>query len=299
MSQVVGIRFKRVGKVYYFDPAGIELKVNDYVVVQTERGPDLGRVVIAPSQVVANEVAEPLKPLLRLATPEDLKRAEEWREKIPEVVRKCQEIVSKYNLPMKLLTAEYNLDGSHLTFFFSAEGRVDFREMVRELAGTFKTRVELRQVGPRDETKLCGGCGRCGLTLCCTRHLTEFHPVSIKMAKEQDLPLHPARISGVCGRLLCCLAYEYQQYLQMKEALPPAGQRVTTPIGLATVVGGNPLKETVQVQLESQATMELPLSKIAPEGAKLPPPPRSQRRRKRKPPPPVTPLPNKEAPPRQ
>lgn len=291
MSQVVGIRFKRVGKVHYFDPADLVLKVNDFVVVQTERGPELGRVVIAPNQVLVSELAEPQKAEIRLATPEDLKRAEEWREKIPEAIRKCQELISKHHLPMKLLAAEYNLDGSHLTFFFSAEGRVDFREMVKEMGCIFKTRVELRQVGPRDETKLCGGYGRCGLVLCCARHLTGFHPVSIKMAKEQELPLHPTRISGICGRLLCCLAYEYQQYLQMKESLPPAGQQVITPMGAGTVVGGNPLKETVQVQLESQATAEFPLSQMGAEGKRPPEPDRSRRRRKKTYPPSNTPPP--------
>jgi cell fate regulator YaaT (PSP1 superfamily) len=168
-------------------------------------------------------------------------------------------------LPMKLLGAEYNLDGSRLTFFFSASERVDFRELVRQLNRRFKVRVELRQLGPRDEAKLVGGFGRCGRPLCCMDFLTEFSPVSIKMAKEQDLPLNPLKISGVCGRLLCCLTYESEQYHAMKEKLPKAGQRVKTPMGSANVVGSNPLKETVLVELESQATVELPLTDITVE----------------------------------
>jgi cell fate regulator YaaT (PSP1 superfamily) len=171
-------------------------------------------------------------------------------------------LIEKLGLPMKLLGAEYNLDGSRLTFFFSATERVDFRQLVRELNRRFNVRVELRQLGPRDEAKLVGGFGRCGRPLCCMSFLTEFSPVSIKMAKEQNLPLNPLKISGVCGRLLCCLAYETEQYQAMKEKLPKPGQTVSTPMGVANVVGINPLKETVLVELESQATVELPLSDL-------------------------------------
>ncbi len=262
MAEIVGVRFKRAGKVYYFDPAGIDLEVNDYVVVKTARGLELGRVVIAPTQVLASEVSEPLKPVVRKAEPEDIKRAQEFEDKEGEALAECGKLIAKLGLPMKLLGAEYNLDGSRLTFFFGATERVDFRELVRELNKRFKVRVELRQLGPRDEAKLVGGFGRCGRPLCCMNFLTEFSPVSIKMAKEQDLPLNPLKISGVCGRLLCCLAYESGQYHAMKEKLPKPGQKVSTPLGVASVVGGNPLKETVLVELESQATVELPLSDI-------------------------------------
>jgi cell fate regulator YaaT (PSP1 superfamily) len=265
MAEIVGVRFKRAGKVYYFDPSGIEMEVNDFVVVKTARGLELGRVVIAPTQVVASEVTEPLKPVVRKAEPEDIKRAQEFEDKEGEALVECGKLIAKLGLPMKLLSAEYNLDGSRLTFFFSASERVDFRELVRELNKRFKVRVELRQLGPRDETKLIGGFGRCGRPLCCMNFLTEFSPVSIKMAKEQDLPLNPFKISGICGRLLCCLAYESEQYHAMKEKLPKPGQRVSTPMGEASVVGGNPLKETVLVELESQATVELPLSDITVE----------------------------------
>jgi cell fate regulator YaaT (PSP1 superfamily) len=262
MAEIVGIRFKRAGRVYYFDPAGNDLEVNDYVVVKTARGLELGRVVIAPTQVLASEVTEPLKPVVRKAEPEDIERAQEFEDKEGEALAECGKLIAKLGLPMKLLGAEYNLDGSRLTFFFSATERVDFRELVRQLNSRFKVRVELRQLGPRDEAKVVGGFGRCGRPLCCMNFLTEFSPVSIKMAKEQDLPLNPLKISGVCGRLLCCLAYESGQYHAMKEKLPKPGQWVSTAMGPAEVVGSNPLKETVLVELESQATVELPLSDI-------------------------------------
>jgi cell fate regulator YaaT (PSP1 superfamily) len=265
MAEIVGVRFKRAGRVYYFDAAGIELKVDDYVVVKTARGLELGRVMIAPKQVLASEESEGtegLKPIVRKAEPEDIKRAEELEAKETEAMAECGKLIAKLGLPMKLLGAEYNLDGSRLTFFFSAAERVDFRDLVRELHSRFKVKVELRQLGPRDEAKLIGGFGRCGRPLCCMNFLTELSPVSIKMAKEQDLPLNPMKISGVCGRLLCCLAYESEQYHALKDKLPREGQRVNTPMGVAVVVGGNPLKETVLVELESQARVELPLSKI-------------------------------------
>ena len=265
MADIVGIRFKRAGRVYYFDPAGIEMDVGDCVVVKTARGLELGWVVIAPKQVLANEVTEPLKPVVRKAEPEDIERAKDFEAREAEALAECGRLIEKLGLPMKLLGAEYNLDGSRLTFFFSATERVDFRGLVRELNKRFKVRVELRQLGPRDEAKLVGGFGRCGRPLCCMSFLTEFSPVSIKMAKEQNLPLNPLKISGVCGRLLCCLAYETEQYHAMKEKLPKPGQRVSTPMGVASVVGGNPLKETVLVELESQATVELPLSDITVE----------------------------------
>jgi len=262
MAEIVGIRFKKTGRVYYFDPAGIDLEVNDHVVVQTTRGLELGYVVIAPEQVLVNEITTPLKPVVRKAEPEDISHARELEEKEEEALIECGKLISKLNLSMKLLSAEYNLEGSRLTFYFSAEERVDFRELVRELTSCFKLRVELRQLGPRDEAKLVGGFGRCGRPLCCMSFLSGFTPVSIKMAKEQNLPLNPMKISGVCGRLLCCLVYESEQYRAMKEKLPKDGQRVSTAMGVATVAGSNPLKETVLVELESQVTVELPLSEI-------------------------------------
>jgi len=266
MAEIVGIRFKKLGKVYYFDPAGIDLEVNNYVVVKTIRGLELGYVVIAPRQVLVSEVTTPLKPVVRKAEPEDIRHAQELEEKEKEALTECGKLIAKLNLPMKLLSAEYNLDGNRLTFYFSAEERVDFRDLVRELTNRFKVRVELRQVGPRDQAKLTGGFGRCGRPLCCMSFLREFVPVSIKMAKEQGLPLNPMKISGVCGRLLCCLVYESEQYRAMTKELPKEGQRVSTAMGVATVVGSNPLKKTVLVELDSQVTVELPLSEIKIEG---------------------------------
>jgi len=267
MANIVGIRFKRAGRVYYFAPADIELAVNDYVVVKTSRGLEMGQVVIAPEQVMDSELDEPLKPVIRKAEAEDIEQARELEAKSAEALAECGQWIDKLKLPMKLLAAEYNLSGSRLTVFFSAAERVDFRELVKELANHFKVRVELRQVGPRDEAKLVGGFGRCGYPLCCISFLDEFNPVSIRMAKEQDLPLNPMKISGVCGRLMCCLSYESEIYRSMRDRLPKKGQQVSTSTGLATVVAGNPLKETVMVELESGATIELPLSEIAVEAS--------------------------------
>ncbi len=262
MAEIVGVRFKKAGRVYYFDPAGFDLEVNDYVVVNTARGLELGHVVTSPEQVLDSEVGRQLKSVVRKAEPEDIKRAQEFEDGEEETLAECSRLITKLHLPMKLLSVEYNLDGSRLTFFFSAAERVDFRELVRELSKRFKVRVELRQVGARDESKLVGGFGRCGHPLCCMSFLSEFSPVSIRMAKEQGLSLNPMRISGVCGRLLCCLGYECEQYRAMKAKLPKEGQRVSVPAGKAKVVSGNPLKETVLVELESGARVELPLSEV-------------------------------------
>jgi cell fate regulator YaaT (PSP1 superfamily) len=267
MTQVVGVRFKRAGRIYYFDPADIELNLGDWVVVDTTRGPEIGRVAISPKQVLASDITEPLKPVLRRASEEDLKPQEEFQAREREALEKCQEMIAQANLPMKLLSVEYNLDGTRLTFSFSAESRVDFRDLLKELTASFKTRIELRQVGPRDRAKLLGGFGRCGRPLCCTTYLTEFSPVSIRMAKEQDLSLNPMKISGVCGRLVCCLSHECEQYREMRRKLPAIGQQVNTPLGAASVVGINPLKETVLVKLESEATVELPLAEVKSEAA--------------------------------
>ena len=262
MADVVGIRFKRTGKMYYFDPAGIDLDVKDYVVVKTARGLEIGQVVVAPRQVLDSEVKEPLKPVVRKAEPEDIKHAEELEQKTAEALAECGKWIEKLELPMKLLAAEYGLTGNRLTFFFSASERVDFRELVKELTSRLKVRVELRQVGPRDGAKLIGGYGRCGRQLCCSSFLTEFEPVSIRMAKDQDLPLNPMKISGICGRLMCCLGYEGELYRAMREKLPKKGQRVVTNSGAAVVTGNNPLKQTVLVELKSGAIIELAADEV-------------------------------------
>jgi len=263
MADVVGIRFKRAGKVYYFDPADIELEVHDTVVVKTSRGSELGYVAIAPGQILASEVSEELSPVVRKAETEDIARAKELETKAGEALVECGKMIEELKLHMKLLSAECNLDDSRLTFMFSAEERVDFRELVRRLTGRFKIRVELRQVGARDQAKLIGGFGRCGRPLCCMNFLSEFAPVSIRMAKEQSLPLNPMKISGACGRLMCCLGYESEQYHAMKGKLPKVGRRVSTNMGEATVTGTNPLKETVMVELESGAIVELPYGEVS------------------------------------
>ena len=262
MSEIVGVRFQQAGKVYYFDAAGIPMEINDYVIVETTHGHELGKVVISPGQVIFSEIGEPLKLVVRKAQAEDIKKVQQQQEKASEAIAKCRELVEKLNLSMKPISAQYNLDGSHLTIFFSAEKRVDFRELVRELSRSLKTRVELRQVGARDEAKLIGGLGKCGFPLCCTTFLSEFAPVSIKMAKEQDLALNPMKTSGVCGRLLCCLGYEYEQYRAMKQKLPALGQEVSTNLGKAKVVSCNPLKETVMIESDSGVSVELPLSQV-------------------------------------
>ncbi len=273
MADIVGVRFKKTAKVYYFDSAGIDLEVNDYVIVETARGLELGQVVISPKQLLVSGVTQPLKPVVRKAEPDDTKRARELETREIEALAECSKLIDKLKLPMKLLSAEYSFDGSHLIFYFSAAERVDFRELVRELAGRLKVRIELRQTGPRDEAKLLGGCGRCGRSLCCASFLSEFAPVSIKMAKEQSLPLNPMKISGICGRLMCCLVYESEQYHKMKEKLPRDGQPVSTATGRGKVVGSNPLKETVLVELEeSQAIVELPYNEVSIENAPKPEP---------------------------
>ena len=250
--------------VYYFDPSNIELAVGDDVVVETARGQAIGKVVSAARESTPAEISEPLKPVLRKAQAEDLEQMKKMKGKEAEALAKCEELVERFHLPMKLLSAEYNLDGSYLTIYFKSEKRVDFRALLRELSSTLKTRVELRQVGTRDAAKLVGGVGRCGRSLCCASHLCKFETISMRMAREQNLPLNPANISGVCGRLLCCLSYENEQYRVMKQKLPNAGETIRTRLGTGKVIGGNPLKETVTVQLESEAVLELPLSEIEP-----------------------------------
>jgi cell fate regulator YaaT (PSP1 superfamily) len=260
---IVGVRFKRVSKTYYFDPGSLELKMNDQVVVETARGTELGQVVIPPKEVADSEVPEPLKPVIRKAEPDDFKKAKDFEVREKEALVEGAKLVEKLNLPMKLISADFNLDGSRVTVYFTAEERVDFRELVREMAGRLRARVELRQVGPRDEAKLIGGYGRCGRSLCCSTFLGDLAPVSMKMAKDQGLPLNPMKISGCCGRLMCCLGYECQQYRDMRKNLPREGQRVTTPSGAGRVVGVNPLLDSVIVQLDdSQANVELPASEV-------------------------------------
>lgn len=237
MLKITGIRFKRAGKVYYFDPGDLELSVGQKAIVETVRGVEMGDVVISSKMVDEGSVVQPLKRIIRIATPEDLKHTEENAAKEPKAIEICHEKIKMHNLPMKLVGAEYTFDNSKVIFYFTAEGRVDFRELVKDLASVFKMRIELRQIGVRDEAKLVGGLGPCGLQMCCTTWLGDFNPVSIKMAKEQNLSLNPAKISGICGRLMCCLKYESGMYddapaadsaetdapYPMRAAVPPCG----------------------------------------------------------------------------
>ncbi|HMQ31482.1 MAG TPA: stage 0 sporulation family protein [Chloroflexaceae bacterium] len=256
MPVVVGIRFKDSGKIYFFDPQALELRPGEHVIVETVRGLELARVAYERREVPEGEIVGDLKPVVRRAEASDLERLRLLQSRHDEVLARCGEKVREHGLPMNLVKAEYSFDGSRLTFYFTAEKRVDFRMLVRDLARTFKSRIELRQIGPRDEAKLLGGIGPCGRVLCCASFLPDYARVSIKMAKDQDLPLNPTKISGVCGRLLCCLSYEHEQYVSMRAELPRKGTWVQTPDGPGEVVAQNVLRQQVLVQLASSGMQE-------------------------------------------
>ena len=232
MIKVIGVRFRQAGKIYFFSPGKLQLKRGDQVIVETARGVEFGSVVDGPKEVAESEVTQPLKPVLRAATEEDKRNEQKNREREKEAFRVCKEKIRKHELDMKLINAEYTFDGNKILFYFTADGRIDFRELVKDLAAVFRTRIELRQIGVRDETKLCGGIGVCGRCLCCHTYLADFAPVSIKMAKEQNLSLNPTKISGVCGRLMCCLTNEEETYEELNSRLPTVGETVTTIEGL-------------------------------------------------------------------
>ncbi len=282
MPLVVGVRFNPATKIYYFDPSGFEdLTTGEHVVVETARGEEIGRVIIPPCEVSDDGVVGKLKSVIRRASAIDLTQMVYHRLHEQEALERCQDKVRAHNLPMKVIRAEYNYDGSRLVFSFSSEKRVDFRQLVQDLARTFKARIELRQIGVRDEAKLMGGIGRCGELLCCNQWLTDFDPVSIKMAKQQDLPLSPMEISGICGRLLCCLAYENDYYAELKEKLPKKGRTIDTPHGSGKVLQVLPIKEAVQVELETEVTVEVTLQELEEMNASRPETPPPSRRRKR------------------
>ncbi|UCE98490.1 MAG: stage 0 sporulation family protein [Dehalococcoidia bacterium] len=268
MKEVVGVRFKRGGKVYYFNPSGMELELGNRVIVETSKGMELGEIVVTDIEKMNDQKNKPLKKVLRKASTQDLQSADEFKQKEGEAEEACNRLIEKLKLPMKIISAEYNVDGSRLTIYFSAEGRIDFREMVRDLSHNLKVRVEMRQIGPRDEAKLISGFGRCGRSLCCASFLSEFNPVSIKMAKEQDLPLSPMKISGLCGRLLCCLGYEFDLYREMRERIPKEGKSIKTTKGDGIVVGSKPIEEKVIIELESDARIEVTLDEIIKEEKK-------------------------------
>ncbi|MBO8169901.1 MAG: stage 0 sporulation family protein [Thermoanaerobacteraceae bacterium] len=256
MVKVVGVRFKKAGKIYYFDPDGNELEVGDKVIVETSRGIEYGEVVVAPKAVDEEEIVTPLKKVIRKATKEDEKKVKENEQKEKEAFNICLKKIEEHGLPMKLVDVEYTFDVSKIIFYFTADGRVDFRELVRDLASIFRTRIELRQIGVRDEAKMIGGISTCGRVLCCKSFLGDFDPVSIRMAKEQNLSLNPNKISGICGRLMCCLRYENENYKQLKPLFPDNGATVLTPKGEGKVVNANILKETVLVQLVADNHIE-------------------------------------------
>lgn len=253
---VVGVRFRPAGRIYYYLPQTLALTTGQWVIVESQKGLECGRVVIAPREVETAELGSgELKSVLRLAEEDDLRKMLTFKAREKTALRECADRVAHHALPMKLAEAEYTYDGSRLTFFFTAEQRVDFRELVRDLASFFHTRIELRQIGARDHAKLLGGVGVCGKTLCCSSWLTEFNVVSIKMAKEQGLPLNTNKISGICGRLMCCLGYENENYVEAKARMPEHGMVVTTPEGVGRVTGINVPRDAVEVTLESGAVV--------------------------------------------
>ncbi len=258
MKKIVGVRFRTAGKVYYFDPIDFEIKKGDHVIVETARGVEYGTVVGEPREVNDKEIQQPLKPVLRIASERDDEQEKKNKEKEKEAFTICLEKIKKHNLEMKLIDAEYTFDNNKVLFYFTADGRIDFRELVKDLASVFKTRIELRQIGVRDETKIRGGIGICGRPLCCHTHQSDFIPVSIKMAKEQNLSLNPTKISGVCGRLMCCLKYEEDTYEELNRKLPGVGDYVTTSDGLkGEVVGVNVLRQLVRVVVEEGDEKEI------------------------------------------
>ena len=250
MAVIIGVRFKNTGKVYYFDPGQNQLEKGSLVVVETARGIECGEVVIPNKEVADSTIVKPLKPVLRPATPEDKRRAKENAEKEQRAMRVCQEKIAAHKLDMKLVDVEYTFDNSKILFYFTADGRVDFRELVKDLASVFRTRIELRQIGVRDEAKMLGGLGICGRPFCCSQFLSDFQPVSIKMAKEQGLSLNPTKISGSCGRLMCCLKYEQDAYESLLRMTPKVGALVTTKEGKGVVCDANILTGVVKVRLD-------------------------------------------------
>ena len=258
MIKVIGVRFRTAGKVYYFDPLDFDIKKGDHVIVETARGIEFGTVVGGIKQVADDEVVQPLKPVLRVASERDVEQEADNKRREKEAYRICLEKIREHELDMKLIDAEYTFDNNKVLFYFTAEGRIDFRELVKDLASIFKTRIELRQIGVRDETKMMGGIGMCGRPLCCHAHWSDFMPVSIKMAKEQNLSLNPTKISGVCGRLMCCLNHEEETYENLNKNLPHVGDRVICPDGVEGEVSSvNVLRQLVKVVVEKGDSKEI------------------------------------------
>lgn len=255
MIEVIGVRFKEAGKIYYFDPNDLDITMDDYVIVETVRGIEFGHVVIVNKQVDEDDVVLPLKKVERIANDEDIANVRENEQLAKKAMEVCVDKIKFHQLDMNLVDVEYTFDRSKVVFYFTAEGRIDFRDLVKDLASQFKTRIELRQIGVRDEAKLLGGIGPCGRMLCCSTFLGDFEPVSIKMAKDQSLSLNPAKISGLCGRLMCCLKYENDHYEDTKKQLPDMGKEISTTYGEGKVVGLNLLEELIQIELHEDETI--------------------------------------------
>lgn len=268
MHQVVGVRFKKAGKIYYFSPDQFDINLHDYVIVETARGVEFGKVVIGVKQVEEKDVVLPLKNVLRLATEKDKLIVQENKKESRKAFNVCLAKISEHNLEMKLVDVEYTFDRNKVLFYFTADGRIDFRDLVKDLASVFRTRIELRQIGVRDEAKMLGGIGPCGRMLCCSTFLGDFEPVSIKMAKDQNLSLNPTKISGLCGRLMCCLKYENDMYESAKKDLPDVNQKIDTSYGRGKVVGLNMLERLVQIEIfESSQVIEFTLDELLEQGA--------------------------------
>ncbi|CAM3984341.1 PSP1 domain-containing protein [Alkalicoccus chagannorensis] len=268
MHRVIGVRFKKTGKIYYFSPGDLSIEKDDYVVVETARGTEFGKTVIGVKEVGEDDVVLPLKKVLRKADDKDKQTILENKEEAQEAFDVCLKKISEHNLEMKLVDVEYTFDRSKILFYFTAEGRIDFRSLVKDLASVFRTRIELRQIGVRDEAKMLGGIGPCGRMLCCSTFLGDFEPVSIKMAKDQNLSLNPTKISGLCGRLMCCLKYENDMYEDAKKELPDLYQKLDTSYGRGKVVGLNMLERLVQVEIfETKQVIEYTLDELLEEGA--------------------------------
>ncbi|WP_033543421.1 PSP1 domain-containing protein [Planococcus sp. CAU13] len=269
MYKVIGVRFKKAGKIYYFDPGEFPIEKDDYVIVETARGVEYGKVVVPVKTVGENDVVLPLKQVVRVASERDREQVEENRQQAQQAFETGTGKIEEHRLDMKLVDVEYTFDRNKVIFYFTAEGRVDFRNLVKDLASIFRTRIELRQIGVRDEAKMLGGIGPCGRMLCCSTFLGDFEPVSIKMAKDQNLSLNPSKISGLCGRLMCCLKYENDEYEQAKKEMPDIGSRVATPDGEGRVVGMNILERVLKIRLsEQEQTLEYSLSEIMDQGTR-------------------------------
>lgn len=256
MIKVVGVKFKEAGKMYYFDPGESTAKIGDDVIVETARGIEYGTITMGETEIDESSLVAPLKSIVRIATPEDAEHHKENLAKKEKAMKICHEKILAHNLEMKLIDVEYTFDNSKVVFYFTADGRVDFRELVKDLASVFRRRIELRQIGVRDEAKMIGGVGNCGRSLCCNTWLADFEPVSIKMAKLQNLSLNPTKISGICGRLMCCLKYENDVYVEMKKGMPNAGERIKTPDGIAVVTDVNILEDIVKCRIVLEEASE-------------------------------------------